>query len=90
MTELGHSVVSIATDPRIDAHSDIISAEETKLMHDEAHYRSSGICLSEPDILPAFDSASPVINRSRNNYSRCANLFLRPIGDRLLLDKNPR
>jgi hypothetical protein len=75
----------------LDAHSDIISAEETKLMHDEAYLPLIRDLPEGTDILPAFDSASSaVIARSRNNYFRCANLLLgRPIGDRLLLDKNP-
>lgn len=75
----------------LDAHSDVISAEETKLMHDEAYLPLIRELPEGTDILPAFDSASPaVIARSRNNYFRCANLLLgRPIGSRLLLDKNP-
>jgi len=75
----------------LDAHSDIISAEETKLMHDEAYLPLIRDLPEGTDILPAFDSASPVvITRSRNNYFRRANLLLgRPIGDRMLLDKNP-
>jgi tetratricopeptide (TPR) repeat protein len=75
----------------LDAHSDVISAEETKLMHDEAYLPLIRDLPEGTDILPAFDAASPaVITRSRNNYFRCANLLLRrPIGSRLLLDKNP-
>jgi len=75
----------------LDAHSDVISAEETQLMHDEAYLPLIRELPEGTDILPAFDSASPaVIARSRNNYFRCANLYLgRPIGSRLLLDKNP-
>lgn len=75
----------------LDAHTDVISAEETKLIHDEAYLPLIRDLPEGTDILPAFDSASPaVITRSRNNYFRCANLFLRrPIGSRLLLDKNP-
>ncbi|HEY2083501.1 MAG TPA: sulfotransferase [Verrucomicrobiae bacterium] len=75
----------------LEAHSDVISAEETMLMHDEAYLPLIRDLPEGTDIRPAFDSASPaVIARSRNNYFRCANLLLgRPIGDRLLLDKNP-
>jgi tetratricopeptide (TPR) repeat protein len=75
----------------LEAHSDVISAEETKLMHDEAYLPLIRDVPEGTDIRPAFDAASPaVITRSRNNYFRCANLLLgRPIGDRLLLDKNP-
>src|SRR6185437_6920891 len=42
-------------------------------------------------ILPALEAASPaLISRVRNNYFACADLLLRrPIGGRLLIDKNP-
>lgn len=75
----------------LDAHSDIISAEETKLMHDEAYLPLIRDLPEGTAILPALDSASPaLISRVRNNYFACADLLLRrPIGSRLLVDKNP-
>jgi tetratricopeptide (TPR) repeat protein len=75
----------------LDAHSDIISAEETKLMHDEAYLPLIRDLPEGTAILPALDGASPaLISRARNNYFACADLLLRqPIGGRLLVDKNP-
>ncbi|HTQ97541.1 MAG TPA: sulfotransferase, partial [Candidatus Acidoferrum sp.] len=75
----------------LDAHSDIVSAEETKLMHDEAYLPLIRDLPEGTAILPALESASPaLISRVRNNYFACADLLLRrPIGGRLLVDKNP-
>jgi tetratricopeptide (TPR) repeat protein len=75
----------------LDAHSDIISAEETKLMHDEAYLPLIRDLPEGTGILPALDSVSPaLISRVRKNYFHCADLLLRrPIGGRLLIDKNP-
>jgi tetratricopeptide (TPR) repeat protein len=75
----------------LDAHSDVISAEETRLMHDEAYLPLIRDLPEGTAILPALDGASPdLIGRSRKNYFHCADLYLRrPIGGRLLLDKNP-
>ena len=75
----------------LDAHSDIISAEETKLMHDEAYLPLIRDLPEGTDILPALESVSPeLISRARKNYFHCAALLLRrPIGDHLLVDKNP-
>jgi tetratricopeptide (TPR) repeat protein len=75
----------------LDAHSDIISAEETKLMHDEAYLPLIRDLPEGTGILPALESVSPaLISQVRKNYFHCADLLLRrPIGGRLLIDKNP-
>lgn len=75
----------------LDAHSEIISAEETKLMHDEAYLPLIRDLPEGTAILPALDAASPaLISRVRNNYFACADLLLRrAVGGRLLIDKNP-
>jgi tetratricopeptide (TPR) repeat protein len=75
----------------LDAHSDVISAEETKLMHDEAYLPLIRDFPEGTSILQALDSVPhSVIGRARENYFRCAELLLRSkIGGRLLLDKNP-
>lgn len=75
----------------LDAHSDIISAEETKLMHDEAYLPLIRDLPEGTNILPALESASPaLLSRVRKNYFHCADLLLgQPIGGRLLVDKNP-
>lgn len=75
----------------LDSHSDIVSTEETNLIHEE-------ICLPLTRDFPAgtgplqmLDSAPPsLLSRVRENYFRCSEMFLRqPLGSRLLVDKNP-
>lgn len=75
----------------LDAHSDITSAEETKIMHDDAYLPLIRDFPEGTSILQALDSVPPsVICRARENYFRCMEMFLkRQIGGRLLLDKNP-
>ena len=75
----------------LDAHSDIICAEETKVMHDDAYLPLIRDFPEGTSILQALDSVPPsVIRHARENYFRCTELFLRrQIGSRLLVDKNP-
>jgi hypothetical protein len=75
----------------LDAHSDIISAEETKMMHDDAYLPLIHDFSEGTSVLQALDSVPPsVIRHARENYFRCTELFLcRQIGTRLLVDKNP-
>ena len=75
----------------LDAHSDIISMEETDLIHDEV-YRP--LALNFPPgtgIFQMLDSAPPSVRgHLSENYFYCAELFLgQAIGSRLLVDKNP-
>ena len=75
----------------LDAHSDVISAEETKLMHDEAYLPLIRDFPEGTSILQALDSCPlSLVCHARENYFRCAELLLRTqIAGRLLLDKNP-
>ena len=75
----------------LDAHSDIISAEETKMMHDDAYLPLIRDFPEGTSILQALDSVPPsIVGQARENYFRCIELFLRrKIGSRLLVDKNP-
>ncbi|HEV2455399.1 MAG TPA: sulfotransferase [Verrucomicrobiae bacterium] len=75
----------------LDGHSDITSAEETKLMHDDAYLPLIRDFPEGTGILESLDSVPlEVIRRARENYFRCMEMFLgRQIGGRLLLDKNP-
>jgi tetratricopeptide (TPR) repeat protein len=75
----------------LDSHSDIISAEETKVMHDDAYLPLIRDFPEGTSVLQALDSVAPgVIRQARENYFRCIEMFLRQkIGDRLLVDKNP-
>jgi tetratricopeptide (TPR) repeat protein len=75
----------------LDAHHDVISAEETKLMHDEAYLPLIRDFPEGTSVLQALDSVPrSVVLHARENYFRCADLLLRQkIGGRLLVDKNP-
>jgi len=75
----------------LDAHSDITSAEETKMMHDDAYLPLIRDFPEGTSILQALDSVPPsLLCHARENYFRCIELFLRrKIGGRLLVDKNP-
>jgi tetratricopeptide (TPR) repeat protein len=75
----------------LDAHSDVTSAEETKLMHDDAYLPLIRDFPEGTSILQALDSVPlSQISHARENYFRCMELCLRrKIGGRLLVDKNP-
>jgi tetratricopeptide (TPR) repeat protein len=75
----------------LDAHSDVISLEETTLIHDEIYRPMAKDFPPGAGIFQMLDSAPPsVLSDLRANYFRCAEGFLRQaIGSRLLLDKNP-
>jgi len=75
----------------LDAHSDVTSAEETKIMHDDAYLPLIRDFPEGTSVLQALDSVPPsLVAHARENYFRCMELFLRrTIGSRLLVDKNP-
>jgi tetratricopeptide (TPR) repeat protein len=75
----------------LDAHPDIISADETRMMHDEAYLPLIKDFPEGTSILEALDSVPPsLLNKARDNYFHCTELFTRKsIGGRLLVDKNP-
>jgi tetratricopeptide (TPR) repeat protein len=75
----------------LDAHSDIISLEETTLIHDEIYRPMARDFPPGAGIFQMLDSTPPsVLGQLRENYFRCAEMFLRQaIGSRLLVDKNP-
>jgi len=75
----------------LDAHSDVISLEETTLIHDEIYRPMARDFPPGAGIFQMLDSAPPsVLCHLRENYFRCAERFLRQaIGNRLLVDKNP-
>jgi Flp pilus assembly protein TadD len=75
----------------LDAHDDIISAEETKLMHDEAYLPLIKHLPEGTSVLQAMDGTPPsLLTRARANYFQCAERCLgEAIAGRLLLDKNP-
>jgi tetratricopeptide (TPR) repeat protein len=75
----------------LDAHSDIISTEETNLIHEEICQPLIRDFPPGTGVLQMLDSAPPSrLGQVRENYFRCSEMFLRqPIGNRLLVDKNP-
>ena len=75
----------------LDAHTEMISAEETRMMHDDAYLPLIRDFPEGTSILQALDSVPPsIVSRARENYFRCVEMFLgRKIGQRLLVDKNP-
>jgi tetratricopeptide (TPR) repeat protein len=75
----------------LDAHSDVTSAEETRMMHDDAYLPLIRDFPEGTSVLQALDSVPPsLICQARENYFHCVEMFLRrKIGSRLLLDKNP-
>ncbi len=75
----------------LDSHEDIISAEETHIFHDEAYLPLSRGVAPETSVLELLE-ATPVsaLQRARENYFRFMAAFLgKPIGNKLLVDKNP-
>jgi tetratricopeptide (TPR) repeat protein len=75
----------------LDSHPGITTAEETHILHDEAYLPLSRGFPGNTSILEVLDSAgTPSLQKAREDYFRFTELFIRrPIGDRLLVDKNP-
>jgi hypothetical protein len=75
----------------MDSHPQIISAEETRILQEEAcrPLRRTSPPGTPPKIM--LDSVSlPKLQQLRDDYFRSVDLFLgQPVGDRLLIDKNP-
>ncbi len=75
----------------LDAHPEIVSAEETEIFHNSAYMPLLRRLPDDAPIISALDSAPPeVLRKSRADYFRDVGLFQgEPIGNRLLIDKNP-
>lgn len=75
----------------LDAHSDVISIEETDLIHDEVYRPLTRDFPPGTGMFQMLDSLPPsVLNQLRESYFHCAEMFLgKSIGSHLLLDKNP-
>jgi tetratricopeptide (TPR) repeat protein len=75
----------------LDAHSDVISLEETTLIHDEILRPLYRDFPPATGIFQVLDSAPPSVrSHLRENYFHSAEMYLRePVGSRLLVDKNP-
>lgn len=74
----------------LDSHPEIVSAEETSIFF-ETYLALKRGCQDEASVFSVLESASPgSLRQARENYFRCMELFLgKPIGERLLIDKNP-
>jgi len=75
----------------LDSHPDIISAEETEIFHSDAYFPLTRSLPENSPILSVLESATTgALLQSRNQYLNYTAKFLnQPVGDRLLIDKNP-
>ncbi|NOS68884.1 MAG: hypothetical protein HOP33_03045 [Verrucomicrobia bacterium] len=75
----------------LDSHPEIISAEETHILHDEAYLPLSKGFPTEASLLEVLESApASLLKQSRNDYFRFTELYLgKTLGDKMLVDKNP-
>ena len=75
----------------LDSHPDIVSAEETTIFHDDVYSQLQRTLPSETPMLAGLDGASiETLRKSRERYFQSMSLCLgRPLGEHLLIDKNP-
>lgn len=75
----------------LDSHPDVVSAEETSIFHDHAYPLLQRRAPGEANVFAVLNSARPeTLQEARKNYFRCVESFLgAPLGNRLLVDKNP-
>lgn len=75
----------------LDAHPDIVSAEETHILHDEGYLPLSRGFPETASVLQVLDAAPPSqLRQSRDNYFRFIGLYIgKTLGEKLLVDKNP-
>jgi len=75
----------------LDSHPDIVSAEETEIFHDESYLQLTRDLPPNALMLPVLEAApAAALQQARATYFRFMELSLgQPIGERLLIDKNP-
>jgi Flp pilus assembly protein TadD len=75
----------------LDSHPAVVSLDETAIFLEDAYLPLAHRLPDNTPVLSVLESAPiDTLQHSRVNYFRSAELFLdQPIGDRLLLDKNP-
>ncbi len=75
----------------LDSHPDIVSAEETDIFQTDAYAPLRRSLGAPVPILSGLEMAqTDALRRSRENYFRSMGLhFGKPVGNRLLIDKNP-
>src|SRR2546429_2092993 len=72
----------------LDAHPEIVTAEETHILHDEAYLPLSRGFPETASVLQVLDAAPPgQLRQARDNYFRFTELFLRrSVESRWLID----
>jgi tetratricopeptide (TPR) repeat protein len=75
----------------LDSHPEIVTAEETHILHDEAYLPLTRGFAASTSVAQVLDAVSPdQLRQSRESYFRLTELFIqRRIEGRLLVDKNP-
>ena len=75
----------------LDSHQEIVAAEETHLLHDEAYLPLTRGISPDVPVMEMLDAAAvDALEKSRRDYFQFAELFLgQAIAGRLLIDKNP-
>ena len=75
----------------VDSHPDVVSAEETDVFHNDAYYPlRSHLPITSPMLEELESVTTNAIQKARQNYLRRVQTFLdKPLGARLLVDKNP-
>jgi tetratricopeptide (TPR) repeat protein len=75
----------------LDSHPDVISAEETTIFLDDVYMPLTRNLPPGSPMLSVLEAArSDALQQSRRNYFRTMESHLgNPVGDRLLIDKNP-
>jgi tetratricopeptide (TPR) repeat protein len=75
----------------LDSHPDLVSAEETRIFYEEAQVLLTRGLPQGTSMVAALDGAPlESLRQVRERYFRSMELLLdQPIGDRLLIDKNP-
>jgi Flp pilus assembly protein TadD len=75
----------------LDSHPDVVTAEETQILHDEAYLPLSRGFSPKASVFEVLESA-PVsrLRQSRADYFRFTESMVgKAVGDRMLVDKNP-
>lgn len=75
----------------VDTHQEIVSAEETDVFHNDAYYPlRSHLPITTPILEELEQLTKDDIQKGRQRYRKRIETFLeKPLGDRLLVDKNP-
>lgn len=75
----------------VDSHEEIVSAEEADVFPNDIYYPlRSHLPLTTPMLEELEQLSAPDIQQARANYQRRIQTFLdKPLGERLLVDKNP-